>query len=347
MLPFDEAEVERLIRDAVEEDDAVIDASPKETLCGSYASLALLMAGRGSSFVPASHLSECAECQRMLIRLLARRCPSTDVLKQYRKSESDFARVAALGWHIVGCKWCKLRLAFSPKFADSHSQLQFEDAAPGNIASAWRHRPAFTKYSVAIAYSIALLALGGCMWLGFSLRHEQRVVADRESQWQEATGQAENRIRALTEQIQKLGSQQTALVQAPESLGKQTQPREIGIHSKPAIRPLIASFTLSAGSLRDEGGLNEFSIPAGATVARLKIPLSSSDYEKYRVTLKKPEGEQLFVHDLQAADGKLLVVDVPARLLSAGDYILAVGGIDHSGDTQVVENYGIRFTRLP
>jgi len=111
---------------------------------------------------------------------------------------------------------------------------------------------------------------------------------------------------------------------------------------------LVATFTLSIGSERGDSGLNEFSIPARATRAQLTIPLSSHDYHKYRVTLKKPEGEQIFVHDaVYVAREKQLVIESPVSVLADGDYILTVTGIDANGRAKaVVDNYAVRFTHV-
>jgi len=118
----------------------------------------------------------------------------------------------------------------------------------------------------------------------------------------------------------------------------------------PRTIPLVATFTLSISSVRgDGGGLNEFSIPARAARARFKIPLSKNDYKKYRVTLKKPEGEQVFVRDaVPIESGKQLVIESPVGVLFDGDYILTVTGVDSNGKTKAdVDDYSIRFTHVP
>ena len=355
MPHYDETEVTRLVREAFEEDEPASESNHEATECGSYASLALLMTEAGSSFTSALHVAHCTTCQRMLARLLAHRCPNTRVLKEYRKPESNFASIAALGWHIVGCNWCRLRLVFIPPVAiDSLPRSAWRETglvpAPLNTTLPSRPRGMFHRYPLAIAYSVALLAVIGCVWLGLSWRRERRVAAGRELQWTEATNRAESRVQELTRQLQALNPRQSATAQTPDNSAKETRLAEGRPKSEPPRTiPLVATFTLGIGSERGDSGLNEFSIPARVARVRLKIPLSKNDYKKYRVTLKKPEGEQLFVRDaVPIATGKQLVIESPVGVLSDGDYILTVTGVDSNGETKAdVDNYSIRFTHVP
>jgi hypothetical protein len=155
-----------------------------------------------------------------------------------------------------------------------------------------------------------------------------------------------------SEQIQQQGriDALNATAQTPDNLARETRLAEVRPKSEPPRTiPVVATFTLSIGSERGDGGLNQFSIPASVARARLKIPLSKNDYQKYRVTLKKPEGEQVFVRDaVPIASGKQLIIQSPVGVLSDGDYILTVTGVDSNGEAKaVVDNYSIRFTHVP
>lgn len=354
MPHYDETEVARLVRGALEGDEPASQPTNDATPCGSYSSLLLLLTGAGSSFVSAEHIGQCSTCQRMLARLLARHCPSTGVLKQYRKPDGDFANIAVLGWHIVGCKWCRLRFAFTPRIAsDSQTRSVWREhrgvLLPHHLALAWLPRAVLSRHSLAIAYSMALLAVLGCVWFGLSLRNEQREAALQQRQWAQATNRAQSRVEELTRQLQALNSKESATAHTTDNSGRVTlfakDRQESGLST---TAPLVATFTLSIGSERGDSGLNEFSIPARATRAQLTIPLSSHDYHKYRVTLKKPEGEQIFVHDaVYVAREKQLVIESPVSVLADGDYILTVTGIDANGRAKaVVDNYAVRFTHV-
>jgi hypothetical protein len=202
---------------------------------------------------------------------------------------------------------------------------------------------------LAIAYSVALLAVIGCIWLGLSWRRERRIAAGRELQWTEATNRAERRVQELTQQLQALNPRQSTTTKTPDNSAKETRLAEGRPKSEPPRSiPLVATFTLSIGSeTRADGGLNEFSIPARVARARFKIPLSKNDYKKYRVTLKKPEGEQVFVRDaVPKASGKQLIIQSPVGVLSDGDYILTVTGVDSNGEAKAVVDTSIRFTHV-
>jgi hypothetical protein len=327
MPPDEDVEVTRLVRQAFEEDELGGQPANERTIsCGSYASLALLMAGTGSNFVSAEHVGGCKTCQRMLARLLVRRCPSMKVLSEYRRPESDFAHIAALGWHIVGCQWCRLRLAFLPRSAPD---------SPWDSA-----RASFRKYSLTAAYAAALLVLVSTAWLGFQLRRERNAAADRERQWAEERHLADNRIQALMQQVQDQRQVQSAAAQPPRE-----SPKAAHRFAPPTITPLIATFTLAAGSIRGDSVPNEINIPTTAAQVRLKIHLTRIEYEQYRASFKNADGEQILVRDARPSKAdQTLLIDLPARALPDGDFILTITGIDSSGVARdVVEDYPIRI----
>src|SRR5215831_4138145 len=126
MNPLSDESMKSLVRQAFESED---NAHPQPDSCGSYSSLALLLTQGHSDFVSPRHVAGCVPCGRMLARLLVRRCPSMAVLRQYRQP-GGFADIAALGWHISGCGWCKFRLAFVPTATIAGSPLTVISGSP-------------------------------------------------------------------------------------------------------------------------------------------------------------------------------------------------------------------------
>jgi hypothetical protein len=111
--------------------------------------------------------------------------------------------------------------------------------------------------------------------------------------------------------------------------------------------PLIATFTLTAGSTRGEGGGNEIKIPREAKRVQFRIELASSDHKTYNVSLNRVEGERLFVQtNLKARPsqaGEILTVEVPANVLSPGTSVLSVTALGANGAPEDVGKYVMRI----
>lgn len=177
MSPLSDDAMKDLARQAFESED---DAPSHTDSCGSYSSLALLLTQGHSDFVSPRHVAGCVRCGPMLARLLVKKCPSVAVLRQYRQP-GDYAGIAALGWHISGCRWCKFRLAFLPPRSAAGAPLAVFAASPITIAA---------------AAIVLLLAVNG--WLVVQNRRERAELAGREKQWAVERHNAEQRIQALT-----------------------------------------------------------------------------------------------------------------------------------------------------
>jgi anti-sigma factor RsiW len=115
----------------------------------------------------------------------------------------------------------------------------------------------------------------------------------------------------------------------------------------PSQVPSIATFTLTAGSTRGEGGGNEIKIPREANRVQFRIELASSDHKTYNVLLNRVEGERLFVQSnlktRRSKAGEILTVQVPANVLSSGTSVLSVTAMGANGAPEDVGKYVIRI----
>jgi hypothetical protein len=110
--------------------------------------------------------------------------------------------------------------------------------------------------------------------------------------------------------------------------------------------PLIAIFSLTAGSTRGEGESNEIKIPREAKRVRFRIELPSNDHKTYGVSLNRVEGERVFRQDnlkpRPSKAGDILTIEMPANVLSPGTSVLSVMGIGTNGAPEDVGKYVIR-----
>jgi hypothetical protein len=105
-----------------------------------------------------------------------------------------------------------------------------------------------------------------------------------------------------------------------------------------------ASFTLSPGVLRGSEALRRLEIPTGAILVELKLDMAQNTHQNYKAVLLHENREVFSRSGLQASETPqqiLLVVEVPASALPAGDYRIDLYGSD---ERQALETYVFRIS---
>ena len=110
--------------------------------------------------------------------------------------------------------------------------------------------------------------------------------------------------------------------------------------------PAVFQLTLAPLTLRAPGNLPTVSIADQRQVVQLRIPQPQSQQQIFSVTLKDSDNHEVrSLNDLRLrnVDGsRMLVVQLPARIFSSGDYILTVREQNSSED---LADYSFRVTR--
>lgn len=110
----------------------------------------------------------------------------------------------------------------------------------------------------------------------------------------------------------------------------------------------VYAVSLPPGGLRGGGEMKRIAIPDDTKVVQLRLELSAKQYPAYQAVLHVVGGEEVFrLEDLRATevDGKkMLVLQVPARLLSYNDYTLRLLGQTAIGQYEELDAYTFRVT---
>jgi hypothetical protein len=106
----------------------------------------------------------------------------------------------------------------------------------------------------------------------------------------------------------------------------------------------VVSLILASGLHRGEGESARLVIPSTVDLVRLQLDLGrTSDHATYRAVIRTAEGDQVWGRDgLRASPVgsiKAVIVDVPAKVLSRGDFELSLGGSTPAGKTEEVSDY--------
>jgi hypothetical protein len=115
--------------------------------------------------------------------------------------------------------------------------------------------------------------------------------------------------------------------------------RELTQLSSAAPQDLPAStlaLVLAPVALRDPNAASTVSMPFSAEIIELRLILSGNPYSRYMVGLSRIGGTETYRVDglnaQPAANGQAVVVRIPSRLLSPGDYKLGLIGIAPNGN---------------
>lgn len=162
----------------------------------------------------------------------------------------------------------------------------------------------------AMALVILAIALAG-IWI---------FVNSRRQQQQEAA-----QIPRPAETPQQMEKQEERVAQIP--------PETSSPSPKLKSAPPIVSLALTVGGVRsaDGGPTQTLVIPHDTTQAQLLLDLKDDSYPRYRATLQKIGGPEIFTQTnlkpRRTKAGARFVFKVPAKQLTSGDYVLTLGGI--------------------
>lgn len=198
-------------------------------------------------------------------------------------------------------------------------------------------RPAFQLALVAVA---AMVIVGG-VWLIVEtgrtrsqlakLQAERQELLQREQELQKQAAQKQKRSDELLEQLQR---ERSEIARLEQELAKQQ-----------TSRPTIVSFFLIPGAVRDIGELRKLVIPRRADSVQLRLNFESdADYKNYSASLiQTTDGNEVWKgHGLQARPanrGKIVIVRLPASILTPGEYELMLQGVSTEGQFELIADY--------
>lgn len=176
------------------------------------------------------------------------------------------------------------------------------------------------KLRFAMALVLVAIALSGIWIFVNSRRQQQREAAQIQSPQQPPE---------TPQQAEKPPAQVARI--PPEN----PQPSP---NSNPNPTPSIVSLALTVGGVRgaDGGPTPTLSIPPNTTRAQILLVLKDDSYPRYRVSLRKIGGAEIFtqtnLRPRSTKAGARFIFTVPAKELTSGDYVLTLGGITPQGE---------------
>jgi hypothetical protein len=123
-----------------------------------------------------------------------------------------------------------------------------------------------------------------------------------------------------------------------------TQPPAAG---RPTELPMVIALTLRPGLVRGADNGARIVIPADATVVRISLEMPSTakeSYRSYRVAMRNAEGSEIW-SGAPLRPSLPLVIEVPPRVLVAGDYEIVLSGATATATFEDLAEYYLGVVR--
>lgn len=152
------------------------------------------------------------------------------------------------------------------------------------------------------------------------------------NRWREHGPVVQEQDREFQRELERLNSSQSV---------------DNGSRSTPELpKPESLTLILSPITLRGGGDLPVIALPARVDVVQLLLVLPAGEYKNYRVVLQKSGDARRFTIDHLATvttqSGKAVILKIPIKYLSRGDYILELSGSDSEGHFESAGGYSFR-----
>jgi len=197
--------------------------------------------------------------------------------------------------------------------------------------------------SLAFAATVALIFIGGMLWLILNSQtgngHRRERAAVQTPQNDQPAPTATDSPKAATTDDDKPADEPKPTPEKPVK-HKPAESKRPAPTPKPRVQPSVFAFVLMPGLTRDGGSGRKFTVPAGTDLVRMDLKFDGDGFSAYQALLETVEGEQVWSSGrLKSTGGSFVRVLIPARRLKKADYILSLKGLNPDGIYERVADY--------
>lgn len=261
-----------------------------------------------------------------------------DLVVAYVRGELPEPARARFEEHFLGSPDHRQEVEWTRELLEALDSGSLSGSTPDSFASPvarWWRLPLGLAASLALAAGIA--ALAASLWLA---SERARLVAELKRVEVEQVTARQDRGR-LQERIAQLDKRNAEI---GESLSQERERTQLS-----ALPSGVVGLLLSPGSLRSGGTVQRLRLPWKAAEVRLTVELSRDTFQTYRAVLETPDGKETWasgsVKSRATPAGRALVLTLPAKVLSDGDYVLSVTGFRSDGTSAEAGEYAFAVAR--
>lgn len=122
---------------------------------------------------------------------------------------------------------------------------------------------------------------------------------------------------------------------AEEQLKGPTRPTEVGGTG-------VLAVTLVSGAVRESGTTKRIAVGPDIGRVQFKLDLAARDYHGYSVSLQTVEGKRKWSSNKVRLTADQVVFEVPAKILTLGDYRIVLSGVKSPGAREEIDNFYFR-----
>jgi hypothetical protein len=157
-------------------------------------------------------------------------------------------------------------------------------------------------------------------------------------------------LHSVTNQVTELGRDRDDLKrQLDESQAAALALQAAIPPPKPSAAPVLLAMNLVPGITRSSNEIPTITLTSNASSVRFSLALLDDNFTVYRVSLMNVDSREIWtqskVSPTAARDGKTIVLNVPAEVLSSGDFSFSLMGVPDSGTPESIARYYFRAVR--
>jgi hypothetical protein len=250
---------------------------------------------------------------------------------------------------------------------ERHQKLRFSKALKKLISERAPFRPGIEKSSQRkhlfglkgfspprfAAGAVAALIFAFAVWVAIeNARLRRRIDNARTAQaeWLERARQSERQLsdekQRNREFSQEIERERNHSLEIEREMGRLKQARDAG---RAGIRGSVVSFALMPGLSREGDNSNQLEIPPGTNRVRLELYPEKINHKNYRAELRTREGNLIRSWNnlklRKTSSGNQVIVNLPAAMLTNGDYILMMRGVEGKEKQERAGTYYFRSVK--
>jgi hypothetical protein len=198
-------------------------------------------------------------------------------------------------------------------------------------------RSSAARFAMAAAVVVLLVAVAWMAMETSRLRQQvSQLEATQDARGQEAKRQSNedrSQVEQLSRELEDERNRRALLEHEIAQLHEQSSPDD-------TPRPAVISLMLAPGRIRAGGETRRITISDDSAQVRLLLNIGDSTaYGNYQAVLLNSDGAQVWSRRGLRASQKVVVITVPARLLSEDDYEINLKGLAQNGELERVGDY--------
>jgi cell division protein FtsB len=201
-----------------------------------------------------------------------------------------------------------------------------------------------TNVALAMAAALLIVVAGALVFEILKLRSDvgrmRTLILAQQEQLNRQSGEEQLRSEQMSSELERLRRERQQLEEQVAELDA-----KLPAVAAPGALASTVSFLIAPGGVRGEGqSANRMLIPSTAKTVRLDLRMRRGvDYQRYRVSLLTAEGSEIWSATVshKSAGSRRLTIELPARLLSRGDYELDLRGVTAENKFEEVDSYYI------